>query len=129
VVRLLNGCLFVIVPSRMESLGIVALEALAAGKPVLATRVGGLGELLTEICRSTGSLSRVGSKSIEQVSRNGEAPVMLVEPSVDGLLQGMREWLSTGRVENQGFATDALVLDDYTWARVAQRYERVLAGL
>jgi D-inositol-3-phosphate glycosyltransferase len=46
VVKLLNGCLNVVVPSRSEPFGIVALEGLAAGKPVLATRVGGLPELL-----------------------------------------------------------------------------------
>ncbi|HXM48961.1 MAG TPA: glycosyltransferase family 4 protein [Pyrinomonadaceae bacterium] len=46
VVKLLNGCLNVVVPSRREPFGIVALEGLAAGKPVLATRVGGLPELL-----------------------------------------------------------------------------------
>ena len=36
------------VPSRTEGQGIVALEALAAGVPVVASRVGGLAEMLTE---------------------------------------------------------------------------------
>src|SRR5262249_6683038 len=61
VVRLLNGCLFVAVPSRIEPFGIVALEALAAGKRVLATRVGGLGELLIHIRASTHSLQGTSS--------------------------------------------------------------------
>jgi glycosyltransferase involved in cell wall biosynthesis len=128
VVQLLNGCLFVIVPSRMESLGIVALEALAAGKPVLATRVGGLGEVLAVICGSKCYSDQVGSDSSKRVSREGEVPVMLLEASVDGLLRGMREWLSTGRAGSKALAADTLALDDYTWARVAERYERVLAG-
>jgi glycosyltransferase involved in cell wall biosynthesis len=34
----------VVVPSRRESLGLVAIEALAAGVPVIASRVGGLAE-------------------------------------------------------------------------------------
>jgi glycosyltransferase involved in cell wall biosynthesis len=44
--RLLSGCLFAVVPSRQEPFGLSALEAMAAGKFVLATRVGGLGEFV-----------------------------------------------------------------------------------
>ncbi len=40
VVKLLNGCMFAVVPSREDTFGITALEALAAGKPLLATTVG-----------------------------------------------------------------------------------------
>jgi len=36
----------VVIPSRREPFGLVALEALAAGRPVVATRVGGLPEVL-----------------------------------------------------------------------------------
>lgn len=46
VVRLLNGCELVVIPSREEPFGIVALEAMAAGKPILAARVGGLPEIV-----------------------------------------------------------------------------------
>lgn len=44
----------VLVPSRSESFGLVALEALACGTPVLAHDVGGLSELVTH--RRTGRL-------------------------------------------------------------------------
>jgi glycosyltransferase involved in cell wall biosynthesis len=45
-IRFLGGCRFVVCPSRYESFGMVALEANAAGKPVLGFSVGGLAELI-----------------------------------------------------------------------------------
>jgi glycosyltransferase involved in cell wall biosynthesis len=44
----------VIVPSRVEPFGNVAVEGLAAGRPVIASAVGGLPEIVTD--RSTGRL-------------------------------------------------------------------------
>ena len=46
VASLIAGCLFVAMPSRRDSFGIVALEAMAAGKCVLAAPVGGIPEFL-----------------------------------------------------------------------------------
>ncbi len=37
----------VVVPSRREGLGLVAVEALALGRPVIASHVGGLPEVVT----------------------------------------------------------------------------------
>ncbi|HYW00257.1 MAG TPA: glycosyltransferase family 4 protein [Candidatus Acidoferrum sp.] len=46
--RIINSGKLVIVPSRYESFGLPALEAIACGIPVLATRVGGLPEIIDE---------------------------------------------------------------------------------
>jgi glycosyltransferase involved in cell wall biosynthesis len=45
---LFRGCELFVLPSRHEPQGIVCLEAMAAGKPVVATRVGGVPEIVTD---------------------------------------------------------------------------------
>jgi glycosyltransferase involved in cell wall biosynthesis len=51
---LLGACDLLAMPSRREGLGVAALEAMAAGRPVVASRVGGLGQAVVD--RSTGLL-------------------------------------------------------------------------
>ena len=48
VVSLFKGCSYFALPSRYEPLGIVNLEAMAAGKAIVATRVGGVPELVAD---------------------------------------------------------------------------------
>jgi glycosyltransferase involved in cell wall biosynthesis len=45
---LLAACDLFVLPSRLEGLGVAALEAMAAARPVLASRVGGLAEAVVE---------------------------------------------------------------------------------
>jgi glycosyltransferase involved in cell wall biosynthesis len=45
---LLSACDIALLPSRREGLGIAALEAMAAGRPVIASAVGGLGEAVVD---------------------------------------------------------------------------------
>jgi glycosyltransferase involved in cell wall biosynthesis len=46
VLRLLRGCKLFVLPSRFETFGIVILEAMACKKPIVATRVGGIPEII-----------------------------------------------------------------------------------
>jgi glycosyltransferase involved in cell wall biosynthesis len=46
--ELLSACDVFVMPSRAEGLGVAALEAMAAGRPVLASRVGGLAEVVDD---------------------------------------------------------------------------------
>lgn len=46
--ELLHACDVFCLPSRLEGLGVAALEAMACGRPVLATRVGGLAEAVVD---------------------------------------------------------------------------------
>jgi glycosyltransferase involved in cell wall biosynthesis len=48
VTALIDGAMAVVVPSRVEGFGLVALEAALRGRPVVATRAGGLPEVVRD---------------------------------------------------------------------------------
>jgi glycogen synthase len=57
-VGLFSGCSFFVLPSRQEPMGIVNLEAMAAGKAVVASRTGGVKEIVED--GETGLLTTPG---------------------------------------------------------------------
>ena len=98
------GCA-IIIPSRQEGLGMVALEAMAAGKPVVASRVGGLVEILSG------------------------ADAILVEPdNPQALADGIRELLHRLESDADFGKRNYSLAKNYEHQRVAARYEGVYLG-
>ena len=127
-VCLLNGCRFVVIPSRLESFGIVALEAMAAGKPVLATRVGGLPELLAEVQRQVGDGLGPSSSAVQVSKGEGDDVISqfatLVEPNREALAKGLSKLLHSF-LHGNSFAKPRV--ERYSWERVVNDYEAVMA--
>lgn len=101
-IALFWGCEFFVLSSRLEPLGIVVIEAMAAHKPVLATTSGGVVDLV-------------------QDGING----LLVEPSVDGLTRGLRQMLSRPDETKAMGARAYESIQKHTWDAVTQEFLQV----
>ncbi len=103
--KLLAGCEMLVLPSRREAFGMVLLEAMAAGKPVVATRVDGIPELVSD-------------------GENG----LLVNPDDP---QALADAICA-LLEDQGLARrlgrrGKELARDYSWSKIAERYVAVYA--
>jgi glycosyltransferase involved in cell wall biosynthesis len=98
VVRLLNGSLGVIIPSRQEPFGIVAIEAMAADKPILATQVGGL----VEILRNSGA--------------------SFVDPTIASIRDAIVPWIDAAQSRE---SIHTLLPDRYDWRHITAQFEHV----
>lgn len=101
IIQFLNACEFLVVPSRMESFGLAALEGMAAGKPILATKVGGLPEIV------------------------GMSGNLLVEPTVEGLVSGLYTLLAQKPQWSVIGQSNRLRAEQFTWERVTNRYMEI----
>jgi len=107
-VTLLRGCRVAVLPSRMEPFGIAILEALACRRPVVATAVGGIPEIIEH-----------------------EVNGLLVEPeNPTALAEGLQRVLADDALGRQlasnGYST---VLDRFCSPRQGADYERAFASL
>jgi glycosyltransferase involved in cell wall biosynthesis len=98
-IALFWGCEFFALSSRLEPFGIVVLEAMAAHKAVLATKSGGVVDLVED-------------------GVNG----LLVEPNVEALTRGLRQMLSrpiaTREMGERAFSMN----QHWTWDNVTRQY-------
>ena len=98
--RLFAGCELFVLPSRHEPFGIVNLEAMAAGKPVVATRVGGVPEIVVE-----------GENGLLVAPEDPEALAEAIGRLLDD--EALRRRLGvTGRAKAQRFSWTAIA-DEY----------------
>jgi len=105
VARLMQAVDVVVMPSRSETFGLAALEAMALGKPVIATRVGGLPELV----------------------RDGETGI-LVDLTAASLAHALDELLASNELRVRlGETARTLVCRYYTPEQMVQHIESVYA--
>lgn len=107
VARVYNAADVSIVPSRVEPFGLVAVEALACGTPVVATNAGGLPDFIND---QVGALVPVGDH--------------------EALAQAIISEIEAGSKKTKGVFAAEYALDGYSWAsqvkKMARLYEMAL---
>ena len=102
-VGLFKGCEFFVLPSRHEPMGIVNLEAMAAGKAVVASRVGGVPELVKE-------------------DQNG---LLVPQGDATALSGALRGLVSDSALRARLGAQGALQAQSFDWDAIAAQYLEV----
>jgi glycogen(starch) synthase len=93
----------VVVPSRAESFGLVALEALAYGKRLVASRVGGLAELL--------------SPDVAELVAQGD---------VTALASAITRSLARGTLTPRELDDAQRIVAGHSWGAIARQYEQLM---
>jgi glycogen(starch) synthase len=106
-IELMAGCAMLLVPSRDEPFGLVALEAAHAGRPVVAANVGGLPEVVAQ--NETGLLVPPESSGALAAA----AASLVADPGMAGRLgaQARRRAQADFRFEDYVAAHERLLLD------------------
>ncbi|OZG28609.1 glycogen synthase [Williamsia sp. 1138] len=104
---LLHRCDAIVLPSRYEPFGIVALEAAATGAPLVTSTAGGLGEAVTD----------------------GVTGMSFAPGDVTGLTAAIRGTLTDPEAaQNRAIAARHRVAEGFAWDQVAQRTAGVYLG-
>ncbi|MBC3193555.1 glycosyltransferase family 4 protein [Pseudonocardia sp. C8] len=104
---LLRGADAVVLPSRYEPFGIVALEAAAVGATLVASTAGGLGELV----------------------RDGETGLGFAPGDVPGIVEAVDRALADPRAaRRRARAARARLRTDFAWPAIAARTAQIYAG-
>lgn len=102
-VALFKGCSFFALPSRMEPFGIVNLEAMASGKAVVASRVGGVPEVVLD----------------------GETGVLVPPGNVGALAAVLRRLAIDESLRDRLGAAGRCRVEDFTWPAITRAYRQV----
>ena len=97
---LFKGCDFFVLPSRREPFGIVILEAMAAGKTVIATRVGGVPEIVTD----------------------GKDGLLVAPDDAGDLARALSTLAGDDALKNRLAAAGRARVADFAWTRIAAQY-------
>ena len=103
VVRLLRGCAWFVLPSRVEPQGIVNLEAMAAERAVIASRTGGVPEIVID----------------------GETGILVPPADAEALARALNEMASQPRRRAQMGAAGWARAQGFDWHELAAQYQAV----
>lgn len=106
-VRLFSGCSFFVLPSRHEPMGIVNLEAMAAEKPVIASRVGGVPELV----------------------HDGQSGILVPREDVSVLADALRRLTRDPGLRQSMGAAGRKAAEQFDWSVIAYQYRELYSRL
>lgn len=104
--RVVKGADICVVPSRNDAGPLTVLEAMAAGKPIIATRVGGIPEFVKD-------------------GRNG----ILVKPEPDQLASAMEFLLNNADLRQKIGRNNSQDVTNYSWKTASKEYVRIYRSL
>jgi len=106
-IRLLAGCKMVVIPSRLEGWGMVAMEAAACGKATVGTEVPGLSDSIVD----------------------GETGLLVAPDRAEDLARGISRLLEDEGLRSRLGTAGRKRATQFDWTRIAQRQESIYREL